>query len=310
MSARRSPRIVVSIVNWNTPDLTLACLRALAASDYVPHRIVVVDNASRDDSVARIRADWPDVTVIESAENLGFAAGHELALSVAREVAADAVWLLNSDACVEATTLPRLVDAYLEFGDALYGAVPLHRRGDGIVILDFSAKFLPETAQPQACLRDSDIVFDALWETRGPLHVGAVPGSSLLIPLAVVASHGWLDPAWFMYCEEIDYCYRLRAAGVPRFLVPAARVWHTQGGSSAGRPGVAEVMQYYRTRNEILLARRHARRGIAVVITLKKVARALWEWPRAHTRGRRILLGAWHGWREVSGRTMLPDMWL
>jgi len=305
-----SPLVVVSVVNWNTPDRSLACMRALRASTYTNFRIVLVDNNSRDDSVARFRAEMPELDVLTPNENRGFAAGHGLALARARQLGADALWLVNSDALAEPEALQHLVDAQAEHGAAIYGGVPLRRAGDGTALLDFPAKFLDEQARPRAFLRDAEIPFDADWQQRGALRVGAVPGSSMFIPLSVVATHGWLDESWFMHCEEIDFCYRLRAAGIARFLVPASRVWHEDGGSSAGRPRVADVIRYYRARNEILLARRYGKPGTAPLIALKKVLRATAALPHGLFRARCILRGAWDGWRGVIGKTLSPDDFL
>jgi len=285
------PLVVVSVVNWNTPDRSLACVSALRASRYANFRIVLVDNNSRDDSVARFRAEMPELEVLTSNENRGFAAGHGFALARAQQLGADALWLVNSDALAEPEALQHLVDAQAEHGAAIYGGVPLRRAGDGTTLLDFPAKFLDEQARPRAFLRDAEIPFDADWQQRGTLRVGAVPGSCMLIPLSVVATHGWLDESWFMHCEEIDFCYRLRAAGIARFLVPASRV-------------------YYRARNEILLARRYGKPGTAPLIALKKVLRATAALPHGLFRARCILRGAWDGWRGVIGKTLSPDDFL
>ena len=301
------PLVVISVVNWNTPERSLACVRALQASTYGNRCVVLVDNASRDDSVARFRAQLPDVDLIVADENRGFAAGHHLALLRAQQLGAAALWMVNSDALAEPDALQHLVTAHREHGDAIYGGLPLRRTGDGAAALDFPQKYLDTAALPRAFLRDAPMRFDGRWRERPALRVGAVVGSSLYLPLRVVAAHGWLDEHWFMHCEEIDYCYRLRAAGVPRYLVPASRVWHESAGSSAGRPRVADVIAYYRARNEIRLARRHATRTTASLVALKKILRAAIAWPRGGARSRSVLRGAWDGWRGVDGKTFSPD---
>ncbi|MBB5208430.1 glycosyltransferase family 2 protein [Chiayiivirga flava] len=307
MSPAARPFVVASIVNWNTPQRTLACVAALQASSYRRHRIVVVDNASRDDSVAAIGKAHPDVTVLCAGSNLGFAGGHRLALEQARGWGADALWLVNSDAIVEPDALAALVAAFAQHGSAIYGGMPLSRRDDDATLFDFPAKYLDPHGRPTPFLRDADVVFDATWRHRAPMRVGAVAGSTLLLPLDLVQRHGWLDESWFLHCEEIDYCYTLRAHGVPSYLVPGARVWHEGGGSDAGRSAVADVVQYYRARNEIALARRHGRMFSASAIALKKMLRAAWLARADPARARFVLRGAWHGWRGVTGRTVLPD---
>ncbi|MBL8298588.1 MAG: glycosyltransferase [Rhodanobacteraceae bacterium] len=268
------PLVVVSVLNWNTPALTLRCLRALALCDYPALRLVVVDNASDDDSVVQIRAAWPDITLLRATENNGFAAGHALALAQARSWNAAALWLLNSDAEPEAGALRRLVEAWQARGDAVYGGAPLCATADGHVQLNFPDKYLDPDGRPRPFRRDRRVIYDASWAAAPPRRVGAVAGSCLLLPLHLIDTQGWLDTSWFLYCEEIDHCYRLREVGVACWLVPQARVWHA-GGGSATRRGVADVIAYYRARNEIVLAWRYADRSTAGLIALKKLLRAL-----------------------------------
>lgn len=299
-----APLIVVSIVNWNTPAQTLECIDAIERLIYPRRRTIVVDNASRDESVARLRARGS--TVVCSARNDGFAAGHAQAWREAQSCGADAIWLVNSDAIVEPDALTHLVEAWREHGDAIYGGLSLQRDGDTEWI-DIPQKFLDPAAIPRPFRHDRRIAFDEVWRDRAPLRVGAVSGVSMLLPLALARRHGWLDDSWFMYCEEIDYCYRLREPGVACWLVPRARAWHAQRGSQRGRAGVADVMRYYETRNQIRLARRHAGRTVAATIAAKKFVRALATLPFEPTRARWLLRGAIDGVRGRCGRPHAPD---
>ncbi|MEO8459295.1 MAG: glycosyltransferase family 2 protein [Dokdonella sp.] len=304
------PLVVVSIVNWNTPEQTLACLDSLRKLTYENMRVIVVDNGSQDDSVTTIPGRTPEIKLIISPENLGFAGGHTLALQQAQLWDADAIWLVNSDAFVENDALTRLVDAWKHHGDALYGGAPLQRRKDGSVLFDFPAKFLPPESVPEAWQRDHEMIYDDKWRDRCPMRVGALAGSTFFVPLNLVARYGWLDPVWFMYCEETDYCYRLRKQGVPRYLVPMSRVWHAAGGSHRGRARVTDVIQYYHARNEILLAQHHGKRGSASVIAIKKALRGLANLPTNRTRAGYILRGALDGLRGFTGKRFSPEDFL
>jgi GT2 family glycosyltransferase len=304
-ASAETPLVVVSIVNWNTPAATLECLDAIERLAYPRLRTIIVDNASRDDSVARLRARA--ATVLRSPRNEGFAAGHARAWHEAEGCGADAIWLVNSDAIVEPDALTHLVAAWREHGDAIYGGLSLQRGEGDRAWIDIPQKFLDPSASPRPFRRDRTIAFDANWRERAPLRVGAVSGVSMLLPLALTRRHGWLDESWFMYCEETDYCYRLRERGVDCWLVPRSRVWHTQRGSQRGRAGVADVMRYYEARNQIRLARRHAGRTVAALIAAKKFARALAVASFDPARARWLLRGAVDGLRGRSGRPHAPD---
>ena len=309
MNARTGlPFVVASIVNWNTPAHILECLAALDRLAYPRLRTIVVDNASRDDSLARLRERGANV--IRSTENDGFAAGHAYAWREAQRCGADAIWLVNSDALVEPDALAQLVAAWREHGDAIYGGLPLHRGGDGTTSIDLPEKFLDPAALPRPFRRDRTLAFDAAWRERAPFRVGAVSGASMLLPLALTARHGWLDTSWFMYCEELDYCLRLRAADVACWLVPGARAWHARRGSQRGRAGVADVMLYYESRNQIRLARRHAGATTAAAIAAKKFARALATATHDPARARWLLRGGIDGLRGRNGRPHAPDDFL
>jgi GT2 family glycosyltransferase len=84
-----------------------------------------------------------------------------------------------------------------------------------------------------------------------------------------------MDRGWFLYCEEIDYCYRLRALGIRSVLVPRSQVLHLGGGSHRHLCGVKACIDYYHARNEIELARRYAGSLVWQCIALKKLLRAL-----------------------------------
>lgn len=310
MSPGTLPLVVISVVSWNTAARTLECLASLQALTYPNVRIVVVDNASRDDSVARIAAAYPEVCIVQSPDNCGFADGHALACHQAQAWDAAAIWMINSDATVEAHSLTHLVTAWQQHGDGIYGGVPLLRREDGTVLLNFPAKYLDPAGTPRAFLRDADVEFTPDWQERSCLPVGAVAGSCFFLPLQLVHVHGWLDPCWFLYCEEIDYCYRLRARGVTSYLEPRSRIWHGGGGSHQAMPGVENCVHYYRARNEIVLTRRHAGRLRAWLVAAKKLARATSAWRSNPQRAQLILAGVRDALQNRMGKTHAPEDFL
>ena len=126
MATVTAPKVCIAILNWNNYDQTLACLESLAALDYPNYHIIVVDNASADESVEHIQQAHPDITLICSETNLGYAGGNELALQQAlADGETELFWILNNDSTVRPDTLSQLVSTYQQFGDAIYGGVPL-----------------------------------------------------------------------------------------------------------------------------------------------------------------------------------------
>lgn len=224
-----SARTTIVIVNWNTRELLDACLRSVFADD-PDARVVVVDNASTDGTVAALAPRWPQVRWVEAGANLGFARGNNLAIA---DVATEFVWLLNPDTEVRPGALARL-EAWLDAHPRAAVA------GAGLLNPDESPQpcsfafptplgtaaewlFLP---RPIARLRDRAF---ALAPRREAGATDWVLGAAMLVRMDAVREVGALDPGYFMYAEELDWCHRFRAAGWQVHLVPEALVLHHGG---------------------------------------------------------------------------------
>ncbi len=258
MSHYAAPRVAVVVVSYNTRDLLRQCLQSVTTAE-LPTQVVVVDNASRDGSAEMVRREFPHVDLIVNRENRGFAAAtnqglrHALtprtplwSLADATDAAAEAeqpcyLLLLNPDACLRAGALQAMV----EFMDA-------HPRVGCV-----GARLLYPDGRPQpAAWR-----FPTLWMTlfdlfppRGPLlgrlyfsplngryreEGGREPfpidhplGAAMLIRRTTLEEVGLFDEGYWMYAEEVDWCYRCRQAGWAIWQVPQAEVIHVAGASA------------------------------------------------------------------------------
>lgn len=224
------PHVAIVLVNWNGRDLTLDCLRSLAAITYRPHTVIVVDNASRDGSVEAIRKSFPDVDLLPMAENLRFAGGNNAGIRRALEMGAEMVLLLNNDTTVAPDFLSRMVRRIR--GDA----------GTGIVT-------------PAIYYHDVPEVF---WFAGGVVsfwtgtmrHVGIrerdrgqyteshttdyATGCCFLTTRDIIGRVGMLDESYYIYTEDADFCMRVRKAGYSIVFEPSAKVWHKLSVSTGG----------------------------------------------------------------------------
>jgi N-acetylglucosaminyl-diphospho-decaprenol L-rhamnosyltransferase len=222
-------RLVVSIVNYRTPQLVCECVASLKrhAPRHVALDIAVVENGSGDDSLAQIAAAHPDIRLIDAGANLGFAGGNNLVL---RDCTADYVMLLNSDALVEAGT----VDCLIEVLDSqpLVGAVGARivNAHDG-ADQDYPCGFPSLSAMVARALRGAE---HPAAGRHGPVPLERLHGAGMMIRGSLLCSVGLLDDGFFMYDEDVDWCTRARAQGWRLCLVPEARVLH-HGGASSGR---------------------------------------------------------------------------
>jgi GT2 family glycosyltransferase len=235
-----SAELSVLIVSYNTSGLTAAFLESLAtAVRGITAEVIVVDNASADDTVEVVRSRFPDVRLIEQEANVGFARAVNVAASRA---SGEYLLLLNPDMVV----LDRAVHALLAFArqnpsHGVYGGRTL--RPDRSV--DPSSCWGAPTLWSHLCfglglstafqrsrLFDPDSL--GTWQRDTVRSVGVVTGCLLLLPRTLFAELGGFDPRFFMYGEDVDLSMRARAAGWDPVVTPAAEVVHHVGASSSG----------------------------------------------------------------------------
>jgi GT2 family glycosyltransferase len=238
------PRVAVVILNWRRPELTAAGLASLARSDYPAWSAIVVDNGSEDDSVAIVRERFPDATIIENGQNLGFAAGNNLGIAYALAAGFDYVLLLNDDAEV-ATDLLRILVEVAE-GDPQIGMVgPKILYADPPNVIWSAGGAVSKLGEPrhlrvdEVDTGDDDAVVDVDYAT----------GCAILVRRQVVEQVGALEERFYMYFEETEWCARARQAGYRVVYAPRARVWHkiTPKARSA-----SPFYHYLMTRNRLL----------------------------------------------------------
>jgi len=236
------PRLSIVIVTYNSRreiDLVLGSL-----TQHVPatsHEIVVVDNASSDRTPANVRDKWPDVRLIESGVNLGFAAANNRAI---RTSSSELVLLLNPDTRVPAGAIDGLV-AQLDARADVAIAGPRIVDGQGRAELSFGAMMAPLAELRQKVLvwgNDrgvSAIVSTVDRMTRQTHEVDWVSGACLLIRRADLELVGLLDERFFLYTEDVDLCASVRARGRRVLFAADIEIEHLRGRSAGATTGAA-----------------------------------------------------------------------
>lgn len=241
--------VAVIIVNWNGREDTLECLESLRGVDYPWRRALLVDNGSSDGTVAEVRERFPEVEVIETGGNIGFAAGNNAGIQRALDTGADAVLLLNNDTTVDPSFLTILTEALYRSPDI--GAVnpTIYYYDEPNMI--WSAGGLIDERTGIACQRCCN---EAASGHLGPeLDVDYGVGAALLIRREAIEAAGLLDQRFFLYYEETDWCLRAGDAGFRVVYVPQAKVWHKVSRSTAS---AHETLIYYFCRNRLLLLKK------------------------------------------------------
>lgn len=238
----RRPRVDVGVVTWNSAGLTSEALRRLVHSDQgVDLRVLVWDNASEDGTAEAIAAATPDVEVIRSPENLGFAkaVNHLVKRS-------DAPWFfaLNSDAWPEPGAIGRLaaIAARHERAAAIapkllrpdgsleHSTHPFPSLAMGLVDAAGLRPFLPRRWADDRCL-------EGVWGHDRLRQVDWAVGAALLLRRRALDAVGGFDERFFMYQEDLYWCYRARALGWEIWFEPASVVRHVGGVSGRRRFG-------------------------------------------------------------------------
>lgn len=223
----------VIIVNYNTGKLLEQCLRSLKKATLgfkTPKtEVVIVDNASRDNSVGFLKKQKPniDIVLIENKENLGFAKATNQGLKNSR---GEYKLLLNPDTEVKNKTIQELLDFAKSAKDA--GVVaPRLLNPDGS--RQSSVFRLPSLmgAIREFWLRQKGFYSKYLPPGDHSVKVDAVVGAAFLITPEAFKRVGLLDERYFMYFEDLDYCRRVHAAGLRVYYLPSAEVVHFHGAS-------------------------------------------------------------------------------
>jgi N-acetylglucosaminyl-diphospho-decaprenol L-rhamnosyltransferase len=236
-SVVRPPRVSIVVVTYNSADVVGDCLASIER--HAPDcALVVVDNASADDTRGLVRAARP-ATLIASSENEGFSRANNRGLAT---VESEFALVLNPDARLTDSTIPRLLEAADRSSDA-WALGPLTRDPDGRIQVSFGPDLSPWSEMRQRRLvrgvraGDSRATAEIASLTAVERDVDWVSGSCMLLRMEPARAVGFFDPRYFLYEEDADLCLRLRRAGGRVRFIPAAEVIHALGTSMAKAGG-------------------------------------------------------------------------
>lgn len=238
--ALKPPRVAVVILNWNGHDVLAKCLDSVMRTDYPNLEIVVVDNASTDRSQPLVRDRYPSVRLIENRENLGYVGGNNVGIGSTRS---DFVVLLNNDTTVDRAWIRELVKVAAT--DERIGILGCKVYLMGTRIIQHAGshlRFVSGSLFTRSMVEDEG-QFDEVAD------VDYVSGEAIMIKREVFEKAGLLDPDYYAYWEDVDFCCRARRRGYRVIYVPSSVVEHMVSASWDKRPLEAKVLG---ERNRIL----------------------------------------------------------
>lgn len=229
ISSRPAPRVAVVTISFNGRQHIDECFGSLAALDYPREawRLVVVDNASQDGSLAHVRAHYPDAELLPQGRNRGFAGGNDAGMRWALAQGYDYVALLNDDTRVEPEWLRAMVET-AEAAPDIGACASKILTWDGSLIEFSGSVFFKETTGGGYTDEPNDGRYDRV------MPAGYACGGACLLRVSALREIGLYDEDFFCYHEDVDWSLRAWLAGWRVLYVPASVIYHKRGSASAG----------------------------------------------------------------------------
>ena len=301
------PDVSVIVVNYNTAHLLDRMFAALDASrGDLTLQVIVVDNASCDNSVEMLRVQHPDAELIANTTNVGFARANNQAIPGA---CGRYVLLLNTDAFVSADTLPKTVE-FMETHPkcGVLGVKLLGEDGS----LQPSCRYFPTpwnvflaSTGLQRFFPRTQLVDNMSWDHASVRQCDWVPGCYYLVRRQVIEDIGLFDPRYFLYCEEVDHCRAVREAGWDVVYYPFTQVVHIGGQSAATAAALNPVSQQIsplEIESELLYFRKHfGVTGVLTAVLLTNLADSIRAWSGLirHRDRTRAAAAIQHSWTTI-----------
>lgn len=242
------PLVSIITINYNESEVTLDLLQSIRRLTYPNYEMIVVDNASPNDNPDNIKEKYPEVNLIKSKENLGFAGGNNLGVKQAK---GDYLLFINNDTIVPKGFIEPLVETLQENKNIGMVSPKIKFHWDPTLI-----QYAGYTPMSHWTIRNNSIGyhqkdngdFDKAGETQ------SIHGAAMMIPKTVVENVGMMTEIYFLYYEEHDWAEMVKRAGYKIYYQPKSHILHKES-VSTGK--FSPLKTYYISRNRILFARRN-----------------------------------------------------
>lgn len=252
-------KLSIVIVSYNVKEFVSNCLKSIFESKFESdYEVIVIDNASKDDSVEMILEKFPQVKLIPNKENYGFARACNLGLKIAQ---GEYIFLLNPDTRINPLTLERIVEFMQENPEVGIGGCYVYNP-DGSFQESFYRfptffntlgrmfslfRMLPRNGLTQS-------FFWSYPHDNVPQNVDRVLGGAMVIRKKALEDTGQMDENYFLYGEDMDVCYRMKQKGWEISPIPGTKVVHFQGESSKQN---LEKVIFLRFKNEFVFIKKY-----------------------------------------------------
>ncbi|MEZ4885679.1 MAG: glycosyltransferase family 2 protein [Chitinophagales bacterium] len=243
------PLVSLITINYNQTQATYELLQSLKNISYPNYEVIVVDNNSKESPKPLINALFPNVTVILSEKNLGFAGGNNLGVEAAK---GEYLFFVNNDTEMTENVIEKLLTLFEDIPNLgmVSPKICYYDEPNRIQYAGFT-RINPYTA------RNTTIGEHEIDEGQysKPVPTPYAHGAAMMVKREVIDRVGLMAETFFLYYEELDWCERIRKGGYEIYVEPNALIYHKES-LSVGK--LSALKTYYITRNRILFMRRHA----------------------------------------------------
>jgi hypothetical protein len=250
--ANSRPLVSLITVNYNNAKVTGELLVSLRQLDYPAFEIIVVDNASAEDPGPYLRALYPDVKVIVSEKNLGFAGGNNLGIDAAK---GEYLFFVNNDTELTPFILDGLMEIFETYPDAGMASPKFHfYYHPGII--EYAGYNPIDIFKGRTTMVGNKEKDEGQYDRAGATHF--VHGGGMMVPASVVRKAGRMAEHFFLYYEELDWSEQVKRQGYKIYYQPKSLIYHKES-MSVGKKSLLKT--YYLCRNRILFMRRNVGMG-------------------------------------------------
>jgi len=248
---KKNPKVAVIVLNWNGKEDTSACLASLEKISYPNAEVIIVDNGSSDDSVSHFKEAFPKITVLETGDNLGYAGGNNVGIEYGLKNGIEFFLILNNDTVVDPQIVEAFLSTYEEHVEAGILGAKTYRMDEPNLLSHFGGIWKPKWIHFDFLAHD---ISDDGESFELAQRVDYTSGSCIMVHRLVFEAIGLMDPRFFLYWEETDFCFRAKKAGFAVMTCPKAKAWHK---ISSSMPEEKSFSTYFFWRNRLLWIERN-----------------------------------------------------
>lgn len=251
MNIRNKPLVFLIVLNYKGYEDTCECVDNLLQQDYENYKILILDNDSQDQSYEKLIMRYPDIQIIQTGKNLGYAGGNNIGIQIAIKEGAQYIGILNNDIKAETGVISEMVKVFAH--DERLGMVgPAICEWDSDIIQSAGAKISFYTGD-SILYHKGENYFEL--DKKNMIYGNYLGGAALFVKTSILSEIGLIPECYFLFFEETEWCIKTVKSGYYVACDLKVRIWHKE---SATVNRISNVKKYYLDRNRILFIKRNA----------------------------------------------------